>query len=92
MKVTFKYFAQVRQATGTESEQLVLDDGADMAAALSAAAGRHGEAFKKLVLDEFGVVRPSMLVLVNGVPAPRGGQRKLADGDEVTLLSAVSGG
>jgi molybdopterin converting factor small subunit len=92
MKITFKYFAQVRQATGAESEQMVLADGADMATALETAAGRHGAAFRKLVLDEFGVVRPSMLVLVNGVPAPRGGQRKLAEGDEITLLSAVSGG
>ncbi len=92
MKVTFKFYAQVRQAAGAESEQVVMDDGADLATALEFAAGRHGEAFRKLVLDEFGVVRPSMLVMVNGVPAPRGGQRQLRDGDEITLRSAVSGG
>jgi molybdopterin converting factor small subunit len=92
VKITFKYYAQVRQAAGVESEQDVLAEGADMAAALEAAARRHGPAFRKLVLDEFGVVRPSMLVMVNGVPAPRGGQRQLRDGDEITLLSAVSGG
>jgi len=92
MKVTFRFHAQVRQATGVESEEVVLADGTDMATALAGAARRHGPDFRKLVLDEFGVVRPSMLVLVNGVPAPRGGQRVLADGDEITLLSAVSGG
>ena len=82
MQVTFSYFAQVRQAAGVETEKL----------ALAESGKRHGEAFRTLVLDEFGVVRPSMLVLVNGVPAQRGGQRPLADGDEVTLLSAVAGG
>jgi molybdopterin converting factor small subunit len=92
MKITFKFYAQVRQAAGAEGEQVVLADGADLAMALEDAAVRHGPDFRKLVLDDFGVVRPSMLVLVNGVPAPRGGQRKLAEGDEITLLSAVSGG
>ncbi|HOX08325.1 MAG TPA: MoaD/ThiS family protein [Planctomycetota bacterium] len=92
MNIAFKYFAQVRQAAGAESEQIELPDGANLADALAGAAARHGPDFRKLVLDEFGVVRPSMLVLVNGVPAARGGLRKLAEGDEVTLLSAVSGG
>lgn len=92
MKISFSYFAQVRQAAGAETEQLDIAAGSDLAAALALAAEKHGDAFRKLVLDDFGVVRPSMLVLVNGVPAQRGGTRQLADGDEVTLLSAVSGG
>jgi MoaD family protein len=92
MQVTFNYFAQVRQAAGVETEKLALAVGTDLAAALAELGKRHGETFRALVLDEFGVVRPSMLVLVNGVPAQRGGQRPLADGDEVTLLSAVAGG
>jgi molybdopterin converting factor small subunit len=91
MRVTFKFHAQVRQAAGAESEQVVMADGADMAAALEDASRRHGADFRKLVLDEFGVVRPDVLMLINGVPAPRGGQRKLAEGDEITLLSAASG-
>ena len=92
MKVRFSFFAQVRQAAGAENEELLLADGTDLAAALTEVSARHGPGFRSLVLDQFGVVKPGMLVLVNGVPAQRGGTRILADGDEVTLLSAVSGG
>lgn len=92
MRVRISYFAQVRQAAGVESEKLELPAGADLAAVLAAAAARHGEAFRGLVLDESGAARPSLLVLVNGVPAARAGGAALADGAEVALLSAVAGG
>ena len=35
---------------------------------------------------------PQTFVLVNGVPAAKGGNAPLKDGDEVSLLSAVAGG
>jgi len=92
MRITLSYFAQVRQAAGGESETLDLPAGSTPAAAAAAAAARHGPEFRRLVLDDSGGVRPSVLVLVNGVPAPRTGGRPLAEGDAVSLLSAVSGG
>lgn len=92
ISVTLAYHAQVRAAAGVESEKLPLPAAADLPAAVRAAAAVHGDDFRKLVLDEAGNVRPSLLVLVNGVPASHGGGRPLADGDEVSLLSAVSGG
>ena len=92
MRVTFEYFAQVRKAAGTESETVAFDDKTELAAALAQVAGQRGEEFRAIVLDEAGAVRPSLLVVVNGQPAPRGEARELADGDSVSLLSAVAGG
>ena len=92
MHVTIHYFAQVRQAAGVESEELKLDDGSDVAAALSELAGRHGDGFRALVLDPQGAVRPSLVTLVNGAPIPHGQQPPLSDGDEISLLSAIAGG
>jgi len=92
VKVKFSYFAQVRQAAGAESEEVMLADGADLAAALAEVSARHGPAFRTLVLDDAGAIRPNLMVLVNGAPAAKAGGRGLADGDEVTVLSAVSGG
>jgi len=92
MKVTFFYFAQVRRAAGLDSEAVELPAGADVAAAVRLLAEKHGTEFRKLVLDDAGGVRPSLLTVVNGLPALRAGGKPLADGDGVTLLSAVSGG
>jgi len=92
VQLTIHYFAQVRQAAGVESEQLALDDGVDVPAVLTELAARHGDDFRALVLDPQGGVRPSLVTLVNGVPAPHGKGQALSDGDEISLLSAIAGG
>jgi molybdopterin converting factor small subunit len=92
MKITFTYFAQVRAAAGVETEPVELAGTPRLAEALAGLAERHGPDFRALVLDDAGAVRPSLLVLVNGQPAGGDGGRTLADGDAVSLLSAVAGG
>jgi molybdopterin converting factor small subunit len=92
MQVTLNYFAQMRAAAGAETETAELPAGTDLAAAVRDAARRHGNEFRALALDADGRLRPSLLVLVNGVPAARDAARPLADGDAVTLMSAVAGG
>ncbi|MCX7804577.1 MAG: MoaD/ThiS family protein [Planctomycetota bacterium] len=92
MKVSLIYFAQLRDAAGTGSETVELPCGADLAAAISDAARRHGEAFRKIALDESGNIRPSLLVTVNGKFAARGAVVALNDGDEISLLSPIAGG
>ena len=92
MQVTINYFAQVRQTTGVESEQVSLDDGINIQAALSELAGRHGEDFRAMVLEQAGNVRPGLLTVVNGQSVPNPQQHRLADGDEISLISAVAGG
>jgi molybdopterin converting factor small subunit len=92
MRAVFHYHAQVRQAAGAESEPVELAGAPSLEEAMAALAARHGEDFRALVLDDAGRIRPSLLVLVNGQPAARGATRPLADGDVVTLLSAMAGG
>jgi molybdopterin converting factor small subunit len=92
MKVTLSYFAQVRQAAGTESETMELPDGTDLLAALRKAAEVRGDSFRALVLTAAGELRPSLLLLVNAVPVPRDRSRPLAEGDDIGVFSPVSGG
>lgn len=92
MHVTIKYFAQVRQAAGVESEQLSLDDGVDIQTTLAELAQCHGDDFRALVLDQAGSVRPGLLTVVNGQSVTSPKQHPLADGDELSLISAVAGG
>jgi len=92
VQVTINYFAQVRQAAGIESERLSLDDGVDIQTALSELAQGHGHDFRALVLDQAGAVRPGLLTVVNGQSVPSPQRHPLADGDEISLISAVAGG
>lgn len=92
MQVEFKYFAQVRKAAGVDSEKLACADGTTVEAALAELGNRHGDDFRGLVLDDAGSVRPSIVVLVDGVPAARGKPFPLTDGAEVSILSPVAGG
>lgn len=92
MRVVMMYFAQVRQAAGLESETVEVASGARVTETLTAATALHGEGFRALVLDEQGCIRPSLLVLVNGVPVSREARTPLRDGDTISLLSAVAGG
>ena len=92
MQVTFLYFAQVRQAAGVESEQVELPGAAELAPSLAELAKKRGEAFHAILFDESGTLRPSLIVLVNGQPVGRGDVRALADGDQISILSAVAGG
>ena len=92
MQVTINYFAQVRQAAGVESERLALDQGVDIQTALLELARRHGDDFRALVLDRDGTVRPGLLTVVNGQSVSSPQEHPLADGDEISLISAVAGG
>ncbi len=92
MNVTFRYFAQIREAAGVESEQIQIPEGRDVTLALKQAAMAHGDAFGALVLSDDGEVRPSLVLLVNSIPVPRGTPRELHDGDEIRVFSPVAGG
>jgi MoaD family protein len=92
MNVHMQYFAQVRQAAGTERETLTLAEGADVRALLARLDERHGEAFRAFVLDASGNARPGIILLVNDQPVDRAGSPRLADGDRVSIFSPVAGG
>ena len=87
MKITFSYFAQIRQQAGTESETVEASDGATAVEVLKGIA--HGEAFRTLLFDDAGALRPTILLIINEVVAA---DHVLADGDHVQVFSPVAGG
>lgn len=88
MKVTFKYFAQIRQRAGTESEMIEVADGTTVLDALQSI--DHGDDFRAIVFDDDGVLRPIIMLIVNDVPVAT--DYVLSDGDQVQLFSPVAGG
>jgi MoaD family protein len=92
MQITMNYFAQVRRIAGVESEAFNMPGAVDLKTAINESALRHGDEFRALVLDGEQRIRPSLLVLVNGVPVSREAPCPLKDGDVISLMGAVAGG
>ena len=88
MKITFKYFAQIRQKAGTESETIEVGEGATARESLQSL--EHGAEFRGLLFDESGALRPVILLLVNNTPCTA--EQVLSPGDCVQVFSPVAGG
>lgn len=91
--VTVRYYNMLRLYTGLESERVELPEGTEVADTIRLLAERHGAAFAGMLLSSTGEPASHLVVFVNqqlvvaGGPAP-----PLADGDEVKLFPAISGG
>ena len=92
MKLTIHYTTQLKAELGIDSEELVLPDGSRFADVVSALAERHVLAFQRLVIDDRGRLLPSILPCVGDEQILSGENPDLSDGDDVTFLSAISGG
>ncbi|MBI3855834.1 MAG: MoaD/ThiS family protein [Planctomycetes bacterium] len=92
MKVTVKYAAQARVATGLSSEELDLDEPTTIHDLVVRLARQHGSAFRRLALDANGCPHPSLLVAVGDDQVRPGDHRKVAAGETVTIITPISGG
>lgn len=81
MTVRVLYFARVREALGLDSEDVEVTDGATVQDVLESLVSRH---------DIVRVLLPALRTGVNDRYAAR--DTTLRDGDEIALLSPVSGG
>ncbi len=92
MKITIKYFGQLQQITRSESEECELADGCSVRDLLAGRAEKHGEDFARIVTDESGDPRPSLMLLRNGEAIDKTSPAAFADGDTISLLPAIAGG
>jgi len=92
MKVTVKYSAQARLATGRASEEIDLDEPVTVHDLVIRLSRQHGTAFRRLALDANGCPHPSLLVVIGDDQVRPNDHRKLAAGDQVTIMSPISGG
>ena len=92
MKITVNYFGQLRQITGKDTDGEDCPEQTGLAALISNLALRYGDKFSRIVLDEAGQLRPSILISVNGNIVDKKSPPALKDGDQVSLLTAMAGG
>ena len=92
MKVTVKYAAQARLAVGRASEEIDLDGPVTVHDLVIRLSRQHGTAFRRLALDADGNPHPSLLVVIGDDQVRPGDDRKVTDGEEITLMPPISGG
>ena len=92
MKVTVKYAAQARVATGIPSEEVELDGPLTIEDLIVRLAGRHGSAFQRLALDGQGRPHPSLMLVIGDDQVRPGDRRRVASGETITILTPISGG
>jgi molybdopterin converting factor small subunit len=90
MRITVSYMAQLKRAAGLGREVVEVDGACTMVELLLRLAQDRGDSFRGLVLTSQGQPQPSLLLFV-GEEQVRG-DRPLRDGDEITVLTPMSGG
>jgi molybdopterin converting factor small subunit len=91
--VTVCYYNILRRHTGLECERIELPEGAQVVDAIRCLANWHGTAFAEMLLSPSGGLASHLVVFVNQQLIPAGRPAlHLADGDELRLFPAISGG
>ena len=95
MKVRVQYFGYIKNILNKKEENIELDEGASLSDLLNKMAGIYGAAFQKDVYEPgLNDVKMGFSITVNGVLIGQlsGITTRLADGDNVILMSLMSGG
>jgi len=95
LKVRIQYLGYIKNLLKKREDEFELSEGASLSDLLNKLAGIHGEAFRKEVY-ETGLkdVKTGFVVTVNGVLMGqlRGVDTRLSEGDNVILMTLMSGG
>ena len=92
MKVRVIYTTQLKAALDRPDEEIELPEPALVTDVLAALSDKHGARFDDLVWTRDRELLPSLLVCVADAQVADLTVAEVHDGDEVTLVSAISGG
>ena len=95
MKVKVQYLGFIKNMLNKKEEYLEIEEGASLSDLLNKLAGTYGASFRKEVYEP-GVnkIKTGFSVTINGIFIGQLGglDAKLSDGDQVLLMSLVTGG
>ncbi len=94
MRVEVKYYAMIREATGTRVETLEVPEGSSVDDLLGLLVGMYKEGLSNFIYDEEKKVRDYLSFMLNGlnVYSLKGVSTLLRDGDIFAILPPVGGG
>jgi len=91
MRVNVRYLGLARSKLGKQEDEVELREGALLSELLDRLRGMYGEPMRR-ILDAGGesALDPSSVVTVNGLSHV--GNPRLSDGDQVAIMTLISGG
>lgn len=95
MRVKVRYLGLIWKKIGRKQEELEIGDGSSISELLGELARIHGEDLERLfVAEREDTIDPTYILTVNGVSNNQldGLRTRLEDGDEVALMTLISGG
>ena len=93
ISVSVRYHNMLKRRAGRRDETLTLQDGALLGDALQEMAEHHGPQLREMLFAADGEVAPHLVVFCNSKLVSRDrAEFALADGDELMLFPATSGG
>ncbi len=87
-----KLQGQLRQLANRESEECELNHASSLEEALADRTKSYGADFQRILFDDQGRLRPSVMITVNGAAIDKDEPPQLKDGDEIAMLPAIAGG
>jgi len=93
MEITIQYTGQLAGITGAGEEAIEVDDGTSVASLVNLLCSRHGEKYADLLVNGSGELRPSTLVILDGVQSEGDRAAQTLDGVKtVMLMTPIAGG
>lgn len=92
MDITLKLFGQLRHLADQEEMIVGVEDDTTVEDVLMEVSADFGDDFRNILFDEKGMLRPSMMVLLNDTPVDKSDPTIVDDGDTLTVLPAIAGG
>ena len=93
MNLSIQYTGQLANVAGASGEALTLEDGAKLKELVENLAKKNGPKFEDLVMDESGKLRPSLMVIFDGVQADGDLETIGLEGvSRVMLMTPIAGG
>ena len=91
--LSIRYHTPLRQARGVKEEQVTLPDGTSLGLAVGRLVENGSPALRGMLLEPDGTLSPHLVVFRNNsLMADERYDAILADGDELMLFLAISGG
>jgi MoaD family protein len=95
MKIQVHYLGYIKNLLGKKNEELEIEEGVTLSELLGKLAKTYGQPFKKDVFESgLKDVKTGFVVTVNGILIGQlnGVETKLKEGDNIILMSLMSGG
>jgi len=92
MEIKIKFTAQLKDIVGQGVDKITLEENEKIQSVLLRLSDRYGEKFKSILFDASGLYRNSILLVLNQYQINYEDNVVLNDGDEIAIMSPISGG